>query len=310
MDDKFSELCKDVARLANVGLLPVDTDADGVRVCEFVLEETDVELLAGPGDPPCFYSRVVFGAVPDEADGAEWGEFLEANFILLSTHGPAFARDPWTGTAVLQQRWPMDATPDAVYAGIARQCDAAREWRTGSIRAQAQADREFTNCLFNDPLPAAAHHEVSGDFDSLRSALCEALGPESVGSAMHGESGVSTLEFSAQGKAFLAMTRSGGNRSCQVLLFIENAQEWPASSARDLAEANAWLLDIDPACVICRHNLSGDYMICATVEIDTPPLAPRIAKAIRLLIAGAEGLDAGARQTLAHAPAQPNRVPN
>lgn len=139
MTSSFVEMCNAFCEVAGLAAVQPERDDEGALAARFTLADTDLEFMAESESANRFFSRVVFGPLPPGDESTQWDELLETNFLLFQPGGAAFSRDPWSGSAVLQQSWPAATAAHVLHGAIHQQCQTAYSWRSGTLALPAFA---------------------------------------------------------------------------------------------------------------------------------------------------------------------------
>jgi hypothetical protein len=269
--------CKTMA--TGLPLVQLQDDGDGAWSAPMALDGVGVELVCEADAAERFYSRVHFGPLPPQDEEGQWGDLLEANFLLLDPAGAAFSRDPQTHDVVLQQPWPAETQPQTMLRLLATQCDVARHWRAGSLAAPHLPAQEQRMASPARPAPDAGQG-TSTAFTQLCerfSALAGLPGP-----AMQSlPSGVSSFMLEARGVQVQVSHVASMPAWVQMHADIGAAYSFHPRAATELAEANAWLLNQDNGAVICRRPITRDYLLRTRLALDARTPAPRLLASIR-----------------------------
>lgn len=129
----FEGLCAGFCEIVSVSPPALCEDAQGLVAFNVVWRGVTVNLVHCPQTSPD-HIFAVFELGPLEPIGSrsldDMQALLEANFVLLRVHAPAFSRNPATGHAVLQYVYSLfDATPQGLYQLIEEGVDWVSQWQ-------------------------------------------------------------------------------------------------------------------------------------------------------------------------------------
>jgi hypothetical protein len=137
----FEGLCAGFCEIISVSPPALSEDAQGLCAFNVVWRGVTVNLVHCPRTSPD-HIFAVFELGPVETSGsrslADMRTLLEANFVLLRVHAPAFSRNPATGDAVLQYVYSLfDATPQGLYQLIEEGVDWVSQWQERPCSGEA-----------------------------------------------------------------------------------------------------------------------------------------------------------------------------
>ena len=255
-DARFTALCRDLRDLAGgPGPDEPERDAVGAAMC-LTLGDAQVQLLQRLDRPDCVFSRVVVDPVARGHDEPVWREVLEANFGLCLSGGPVFSRDPHSGALLLQQRWPVSTTPQAMYEALTGQAALADPWcRAHDCRPSRR----------EPPAPAARPRGPG-----LR-ALAEPLSRRAAIDLVQVHEltpGTVSLVLRLHGIDVQICELAHDPEHLHLVGDLARGHEADPHLALDLATANAWLLCSPHPCTLCRMPLTGDCVLVDSVPRD------------------------------------------
>lgn len=274
MSKRFFELCHELGYLAGQApaQLQGDGDGDGPWSAHMTMYGVGVELVCEAEAAERLYSRVHFGPMPPKDEEAQWGDLLEANFLLLDPSGAVFSRDPQTHDVVLQQSWPADTQPQVLLRVLEPQCEAAGNWRAGNLIAAYLPAQQQRMAVAAIPKPVAGQ-SPSTAFSGLCERFSTALGLPGL-AVQSLPSGVSSFLLEARGVQVQVSHMAPMPAWLHLHADIGAAHTFHPRAAAELAEANAWMLNLTSGAVICRRPITRDYVLRTCMALDThmPPL--------------------------------------
>ena len=215
------------------------------------------------------------GRMPDAASLAGWLSLMDANTFMMDVDSPRFGRNPFSGEAVQQWMFPLDAVSVTdVYDRLMRMVALTLAWRIDPLLATQHSSADAWDAPSSVVLPA--EHPVAVDsttsFRELHKNVGDALGgpggtmAQGVGDErfeihLHGSSLHATIGHSPcarPGYSFIAVHLGTPSKA-----FVPDR-------AKGVLDANFALLKNPVATTFCRDPWTGEFMLMYAHTLTDP----------------------------------------